>query len=140
VDRGRRKKLRAALRYDLERRGETNQFLADLIEEEPDAAAALGLSAEALVRPPEAEWPAWSGSARRAWETLRNDRHFGAMGGMGGIFYTALSRYAEDHGIAGDAFMTLHTFVTALDAEYLAFEAERAAADAKKREIQGGGP
>lgn len=61
------------------------------------------------------------------------------MGGLTGIHYAAISRYARDHGIAGEAFATFHAFVTALDDEYVAFEAERAKAEAEKRERERGG-
>jgi len=108
-----------------------------LLDEEPDAAAALGDRVDSLERPPEAEWPEWSGTIRAAWQALSSDRHFGAMGGMGGIYYRAISQYAADHGIGGEDFTPFHAFVTALDAEYLAVEAERAKAEAQKRETQG---
>jgi hypothetical protein len=69
-----------------------------------------------------------------AWQALRDDRWRGAMGGLTGIYYAAISRYARNHGISGDDFARFHTFVTALDAEYLAFENERAKAEAEKRD------
>jgi hypothetical protein len=55
---------------------------------------------------------------------LRDDRFFGAMGGAGRIYYTALSRYAEDHGIPLYPF--LH-YMRAIDGEFVTWAAEQAA-------------
>lgn len=77
---------------------------------------------------------------RAAWQALRNDRWRGAMGGISGIHYTAVSRYAQDHGITGDAFAAFHVLLTALDDEYQAFEAERQQAEQDKREQDKPGP
>ena len=46
---------------------------------------------------------------------------------------------AADDGIAGEALASFHALLTALDAEYVAFEAGRAKADADKRELTAGG-
>lgn len=59
------------------------------------------------------------------------------MGGLTGIHYAAVSAYARDHGITGEAFALFHAFVTALDDEYVAFEADRAKAEAERRERGG---
>jgi len=125
VRRGRGKKLRAALRYDLERRA-TDDFLRELAEEEPDAAP---FAADA-VRPDDAQWPEWAGVYRGAWEALRDDRHYGAMGGLGRIYYSAIDRYAERHGIAGSAFDDFLTLVHAMDEEYVAHVTRRQRAEA----------
>lgn len=45
------------------------------------------------------------------------------MGGMGRIYYTALSRYAEDHNIELYPFVT---FMQALDEVYVQSAAEKA--------------
>ena len=116
----------------MERRGETNAFLLELIEEEADAAEAVGDRIAALDRPPEAEWPDWSRTVQAAWHALKDDRFRGAMGGMAGIYYTAISAYAHDHGIVGDSFRLFVRFVTALDAEYVAFEHDRLKAERDK--------
>lgn len=46
------------------------------------------------------------------------------MGGEAPISYLARTRYADDHGLTGDDRETFHTFLTALDAEYLEWRAE----------------
>jgi hypothetical protein len=61
------------------------------------------------------------------------------MGGIGGIYYQAVSQYARDHGITGENFRVFRAFLGALDAEFLQFEAERQEADRKKRENKGSG-
>jgi hypothetical protein len=63
---------------------------------------------------------------REAWFNLRDDRFYGAMGGMGRIYYTAMSRYAADHGLPIYPFIT---FVLAIDAEYVAWSSEKKPAD-----------
>jgi hypothetical protein len=62
-----------------------------------------------------------------AWNTLRDERFFGSMGGMGRIYYTAISRYALDHGITDEHFVT---FVYVIDDEFIAWSAEEAAKNA----------
>lgn len=95
-----------------------DDFLIELSEEEPDAAhfAELG-------RPDEANWPEWSGTVREAWHSLRDDRFYGAMGGMSGIYYSSVSAYAHDHGIPIRPFVD---FVMALDGEFVSFSNEKA--------------
>lgn len=68
----------------------------------------------------------------RAFDALRYDRHYGAMGGEGPIYYTALSRYARDHGIDGDDLKLFLVFMNAIDAEHLAMAAE----DDKRRQTE----
>jgi hypothetical protein len=69
------------------------------------------------------EWPKGSAYLQRAWHVLHDDRFYGAMGGMGRIFYTALSQYARDNGIQLEPFVT---FMQAMDAVYLEYMAEKA--------------
>lgn len=69
-----------------------------------------------------------------AWHVLRNDRHVGAMGGVGPIFYTAMSTYAADHGIRGASFEALRIVVRAMDDVYLAWAAEEAKKAAENRQ------
>lgn len=85
-----------------------------------------------LERPADAEWPAWAGYLYAAWLTLRDDRFYGAMGGLGRIYYTAISAYAADHGIAGSGFHDFVTFITAMDDEYVAYSNELAKAESEK--------
>jgi hypothetical protein len=79
------------------------------------------------------EWPVWAGYLRTAWRSLKDDRFYGAMGGLGGIYYTARSQYASDNGIALQPFLT---FLGAMDEEYMIWDAERtkAASEAAKTE------
>jgi hypothetical protein len=70
-----------------------------------------------------AEWPIWSGYLRAAWHCLREDRFYGSMGGVGRIYYTAISRYAEDNGIEIEPF---NTFIQAIDGEYVVWAAKKA--------------
>jgi len=76
--------------------------------------------------PPEGVEPEiWHGLYWDAWEALRFDRHYGAMGGYGPISYAVISQYAADHNITGADFRIFHRFMTAIDAEWLKSEAER---------------
>jgi hypothetical protein len=103
-----------------------------VIEEEADAAAAFKGREDEIARPDEAQWPAWSGYLQRAWETLRDDRHYGAMGGLGRIYFTAIERYAARYGIAGSDFDDLLLFLHALDDEYIACMNEKTKAETDK--------
>lgn len=66
----------------------------------------------------------WHDLYFRAFDALRFDRFYVAMGGEAPITYLAWSRYAEDLGLTGDDRDTFHQFLTALDAEYLAWRSE----------------
>lgn len=57
-----------------------------------------------------------------AWNTLRDDRFYGSMGGMGTIYYTAIRTYAEDHNIPMYPFLT---FIRAMDETFMAVCAEK---------------
>ncbi len=85
----------------------------------------------AEARPIDSEWPAWSGYLREAWEHLRNDRHWGAMGGAAGIYYSAISNYAHDHVLMGEEFAFFLKMIRALDDEYLSVMAK---SDKEERE------
>lgn len=67
-----------------------------------------------------------------AWNDLRDDRHYGSMGGMGRIYFTAIDRYADRFAIVGDAFDAFLTYLRALDDEYLRHMAEKQKAEAAK--------
>jgi hypothetical protein len=60
-----------------------------------------------------------------AWNILRDDRHFGAMGGGGMIYYSAISRYARDNAITGSDFSVFVTLVREMDSEYLLWLSEQ---------------
>lgn len=96
-----------------------------------DAEAARLLHVEPV--PEDAEPPAWSGVYFDAWHALRDDRFYGAMGGLGRIYYTAISRYAADHGITGESFGTFVRLLSVMDDEYLIIMAERRADEEAKR-------
>jgi hypothetical protein len=70
-------------------------------------------------RPDEAEPEPWHDLYWRAWEALRFDRQYGAMGGETALSYLAISQYARDYGLFGQDFHTFHTLMTAIDAEWL---------------------
>jgi hypothetical protein len=61
----------------------------------------------------------WHWMYFKAFDALRYDRFYGAMGGQGPINYMALSQYARDHGLTGSALQHFHIFMNAVDAEYL---------------------
>lgn len=69
-----------------------------------------------------------------AFDALRCDRFYGAMGGEGPIYYTALSRYASDNRITGTDLWLFNIFMNAVDGEWLAIRAE----EDKRRQQQTG--
>ena len=94
----------------------------ELSAENPEAAAFIQVKAA----PDEAKSEPWHGLYFRAWEDLRFDRFYGAMGGEAPISYVAMSRFAEDHKIRGEEFSQFRTFLQAIDAEWIKFVAEKA--------------
>jgi hypothetical protein len=68
----------------------------------------------------------------RAWECLRFDRHYGAMGGEGPIPYMVISQYARDNGISGNDFRIFHILLSGIDAEWLKYAAEKQKREAAK--------
>lgn len=112
IRRGRCKKLTAALRYQLERKA-TDDFLLGLLDEEPDAA-----DLEDRIDPPELSPDHLVYLA--AFNRLMHDRQYGAFGGATPIRYVAISTYARDFGIVGEAFDVFLRLIGALDGEYLA--------------------
>lgn len=98
------------------------------MEEESDAAALLGhedLAPSDEERVREEHQCYW-----RAWQMLRYDRQYGAMGGEHPISFATVDLYARRYGIEGLAFETLHTLLREMDFEYLAFVAEKMRAEA----------
>mgnify|MGYP001366420030 CR=1 FL=1 len=100
-----------------------------LAEENPAEAEFIKLADTSDEGEPEE----WHGLYWRAWEALRFDRQYGAMGGQTPISYLAISQYARDHGIIGSDFQTFHVLLTALDAEWLEYVAEQEKAKEKNR-------
>lgn len=95
-----------------------DDWIAAVAEENPNEAWLQQLAREDDAI---AEWHDWYDIYFRAFQALRYDRFYGAMGGEGPISYLALSQYARDRGIAGDDFAQFCTFVSAIDAEWLAY-------------------
>jgi hypothetical protein len=103
------------------------------MEEDEEARAILSSKREQFQRPGDAEWPAWSGYIRDAWSELRDDRHVGAMGGMGRIYFSAIDKYADRFQITGTDFDAFVIFLRAIDDEYMRHVAEKQEAELKKK-------
>ncbi|MES0168249.1 hypothetical protein NKJ87_20040 [Mesorhizobium sp. M0027] len=121
VRQGRNKKLAAAFRYDLERKGQ-NQWLAKIAAEFPLELPA----AKVPTRPDEARAEYWHQFYWQAWEALRFDRQYGAMGGESPIGFLAYDAYARRYGLEGEAFERFLAFMTAIDTEWLIHVAAKA--------------
>lgn len=67
----------------------------------------------------------WHGFYVRAFEVLRFDRQYGAMGGQTPISFLAVDAYAKRYGINGEPFDRFLHFLTAIDAEWLEFVEKR---------------
>ncbi len=103
-----------------------------MIAEEPDAAALFAGKEEEIERPDDARWPRWANHIHVAWVDLRDDRHYGAMGGLGGIYFTAIDRYARRFNISGSAFDNFLMFLRVLDEEYIRYVNEKQKAEQNK--------
>lgn len=100
----------------MERKG-TADFLADVAEEEADAAPHL----DDLEETEEERLRDELGCFMDAWGALRYDRFYGAFGGESTILYSSISAYARDHGIAGDDFYVFKVLIREMDHEYLEY-------------------
>ncbi|TPM19772.1 hypothetical protein [Mesorhizobium sp. B2-3-6] len=120
IRRGRHKKLTAAFRYDLKRKG-LDTWLLKLAAQYPNEFP----NSQLPSRPVEAKAEAWHSFYWRAWEALRFDRHYGAFGGESPISFVTLDTYARRYGIEGEAFENFHRFMTAIDTEWLLYRAEK---------------
>lgn len=92
--------------------------------------------AEIAAAYPDENWPAfspveeefeyqpWHELYFQAFDSLRYDRFYGQMGGEMPIYYTAISQYCRDHGIAGDDWRRFMTMINAIDAEHLKLRTE----------------
>jgi len=87
---------------------------------EPDAFEAV----PAPEAPPEAKGPEWYAYYIRAWQFLRYDRQYGALGGESPISFQAMDVYARRYCIDGLAFDLFRALVSAIDAEWLDHVAE----------------
>lgn len=115
IRRGCRKKLRAALRYSLERKA-TDDFLLDLVDEEADASYLTD-----AVKPPAGYAIEDLGVYLATFRRLLHDRQYGAFGGATSISYLAVSAYARDFGIAGEDYDVFLCLISELDQEYLEY-------------------
>lgn len=97
-----------------------------MIEEDADAAEFFAGREQDFTRPTDAEWPAWSGWIREAWRALSEDRFYGAMGGVGRVYFTAKDAYAARFGIVGEAFEHFLILFDALDDVYVEFTNDQA--------------
>jgi hypothetical protein len=68
-----------------------------------------------------------------AWQTLRFDRQFGALGGETPISFVALDTYARRYGIDNVEFETFLILVGNMDDEYLQHVARKTKAEEAER-------
>jgi hypothetical protein len=81
----------------------------------------------AIPKPPEDAAPElWHDFYWRAFEALRYDRQYGALGGESPISFLAIDAYARRYGIESDAFDRFLRLVNAIDDEWMKWRAERA--------------
>lgn len=110
-------------------------MLADLAEEEPDAA---GMVADLLEEDGEAVQPLpWTRWAWRAWHALADDRQWRA-GGMGpampcNIPWTVMRAYAADHGLH---LPTLFRLLRAMDAVHAEWWTDKVKAEQAKTDTE----
>ncbi len=95
--------------------GKASEWIARLAETEPEAAHL----ANAARKPDDAYLEEHHMAAWNAFQTLRFDRQFGAMGGALPLSFTAIDTYARRYGIEGEAFDHLLILVRSLDAAWL---------------------
>lgn len=119
IRRGRRKKLAAAFRFDLEWKGHAD-WLAELRKEYPDEVIAEKIPR----RPDDAREEPWHQFYWRAWGVLQFDRQYLDGGGELPITFVAYDTFARRYGIEGEAFDRFHRFMTAIDTEWLKHVAE----------------
>lgn len=60
-----------------------------------------------------------------AWETLRHDRQFGAMGGVSRIPFSAIDLWARRYEVDGEEFDLFVTLIAAIDDEFIAWLAKQ---------------
>src|SRR5438874_1197361 len=95
--------------------GKSAGWLARLAEDDPDAAHAAG----AAEMPEDAVLEPHSTFAMQAFQDLKYDRQFGAMGGVLPLSFGALDAYARRYGIEGEAFDRFVILVRALDSVWV---------------------
>src|SRR4051794_11991357 len=92
-------------------KGRSADWLAKLAADDPDAAHL----ASAAVMPEEAALETHSLFAMQAFQDLKHDRQFGAMGGVLPLTFSAIDAYARRFGIEGEAFDRFIILIRALD-------------------------
>lgn len=92
-------------------KGKSASWLAKLAVDDPDAAHAAG----AAEMPEDAVLASHNAFAMQAFQDLKYDRQFGAMGGVLPLSFGAIDAYARRYGIEGEAFDRFVTLVRALD-------------------------
>lgn len=75
----------------------------------------------------------WHDLYFRAFDALQYDRFYGAMGGEGPIYYSALSQWARDHELSLNEFTDFQIFINALDGEWLSWRREQDEADRQRK-------
>lgn len=68
----------------------------------------------------------WYSFLFEAFDALRYDRFYGAMGGESPISYMAMSRFAEDHEIRGEDFARFRLFIKIIDGIHIEVAARNA--------------
>ncbi|MCL8382051.1 phage tail assembly chaperone [Xanthobacter aminoxidans] len=95
-------------------------WLADLREAEPDAAAVI----PEFEEPDDLVEEDWHRLYLRAWRILRFDRQYGSFGGESHICFRAINAYGRRYGFTGQDFDLLRHCVIEIDREWLDFVAE----------------
>jgi hypothetical protein len=86
--------------------------------------------------PEDAEPEDWHAPLWQAWETLRYDRPYLAMGGEMPVTFAAINAYAARYGIVGQDFDEFFTLFRAIDDEWLAWVTEKAKEERAREEAK----
>ena len=84
--------------------------------------------------PEEAEPEDWHDLIWQAWEDLRYDRPYLAMGGELPVSFTAIETYARRYGLVGMEFEEFKVLFRAVDDEWLTYRAEKDKEESARRE------
>ncbi len=103
--------------------------MAEVAAEEADAAELLEIGKD---KPD--DLPDWAGIYWQAWQTLRDDRHYGDYGAIGQIWFSSIKAYADQYGISGSDFEIFLHLMREMDDEHIAVMVERQKeAEAKRK-------
>jgi hypothetical protein len=100
------------------------------MDEEDDAAQIL--KGREIGRPPEAELKPGLEMYWIAWNTLRGDRFFGAMGGVGRIYFTAIAAYADAVKLPPDELESFTRLIFDMDDVYVEFVTKKQKEETEK--------